>query len=119
MEDSIVTTGEIIGVDIYLIENEYLSAALKIEINGDVFLFGGRDLFASPATGEVNFFGQFLLRCLQVTGVDKASEMVEKLIKVRLNESYISGICAAHNDYWFYPGQDFVLIEKGTNAANE
>jgi len=115
MESSIITTGEIVGVEIYKVENEYLSAALKIEINGDVFLFGGRDLFSSSATSEVNFFGHFILRCLQVTGVGEASKMVEKLIKVRLNESYISGICAAHNDDWFYPGQEFIELEKGVD----
>lgn len=119
MEDSIVTTGEIVGVEIYLVENEYLSAALKIEISGDVFLFGGRDLFASPATGEVNFFGQFILRCLQICGVDQASAMVEQLVKVRLADSYLSGICSVHNDDWFYPGQDFILMEKGSDAENE
>lgn len=58
-----------------------LSASMEIKINEDYFVFGGTSLFCSIPNQGSDFFGHFVLRCMETVGVTTTREMEGEMIK--------------------------------------
>jgi hypothetical protein len=90
------------------IEGGALSAALILSMNGTIWEFGGRFLFASiPGQQTADLTSYFILRCMQVCKVTTSSAIQGELLKVRLENETIHSIASLDSEQYFYPPTEF------------
>lgn len=96
-----------------------LSASMEIKVNDDYYVFGGPSLFCSIPNEGSDFFGHFVLRCMEIAGVKTTREMEGEMIKAIINDGKVYAISSLRNDNFFSPTEEFELIEKGDDADDE
>ena len=93
----------IVDARIELIEDEYLTASLKLEIEGAVYSFGGKELFLSPVNDSSFFFTHFISSLMRTVAVTSFFQLLGKMVKVEMQQDQVIGIAGKKSDYFFYP----------------
>jgi len=104
--------GEVTDFEIYIFDNNLMTASLELKILDDFLEFGGKKLFSSVPNQGPNLVGHFIMRCFQTIGVDKTRDMEGELVKVKMDGSEIIGISSLRNDDYFYPVPEFEQLFK-------
>lgn len=74
--------------------------------------FGGFALY-SPAFPKIDLTGLFITMCMEIAGVNNLLDIVEKPIRVKLDEGgKIIEIGHFLEDRWFNPKYEFEQLEK-------
>jgi hypothetical protein len=106
-----ITNAKIINV---LLSNEYcgcLTACITVDRGGFQQDFGGYTLYI-PERGfdpkqKADVTGHFIWRVLKIADASDWSELVGKLIRVKIEDGSISSIGHFLKDDWFCPKIDF------------
>jgi hypothetical protein len=96
-----------------------LSASIEVKINEEYYVFGGPSMFISMPNQGSDFFGHFVMRCMQTVGVKTTREMEGEMIKVIINDGKVYAICSLRNDNFFSPVEEFEQLEKGVHNNDE
>lgn len=105
------TIGEAIG-------SVALSASMEIKVNEDYFVFGGPEAFLSIPNQGTDFFGHFVMRCMQTVGVTSTREMEGELIKVIILDGKVMAIASLKDDVFFNPLTEFPLVKKSSHETS-
>ncbi|MCE7065802.1 hypothetical protein [Dyadobacter sp. CY326] len=89
-----------------------LSASIEIKINENYYVFGGPTAFLSIPNQGVDFFGHFVMRCMQAVGVTNTRDMEGELVKVIISDAKVVAISSLRNDAFFSPFTEFALIDE-------
>ena len=86
-----------------------LSAWLNLDYGGGSHQgFGGWMLYRDLTTDKGNFGGHFILRCIEIGGVEDWEQLPGKTIRVRIgSDGLIKSIGHIVKDDWFMPAEDF------------
>lgn len=98
----------VITFEIYIVDNEALSAQLVLDVDGKPHIFGGKDMF-SFWLGDYDFMGHFSRRCMEITQSKSTIEMIGKLIEVVLLDGII--VTIANDVDSFTPLHDIGLMK--------
>ena len=92
----------IVDARIELVEDEYLTVSLKLEIEGAIYSFGGKQLFLSPVNDSSFFFTHFISCLMRTVAVTSFYQLLGKIVKVEIQENQVVGIAGLNSDYFFY-----------------
>ena len=118
---------EIIDFEIHVIDDTSLeeaagsvalSASMEIKVNEDYYVFGGPEAFLSIPNQGTDFFGHFVMRCMQAVGVSTTREMEGELIKVIVDDQKVIAISSLKDDAFFSPFTEFPLLKKSSQETS-
>jgi len=119
---------EIIDFEIHVIDDAMLeeaigavalSASIEVKIDEDYFVFGGPEMFLSVPNQGADFFGHFVMRCMQAVGVSTTREMEGELIKVVITDGKVVAISSLSNDNFFNPIIEFPVILSSSHETSK
>lgn len=88
-----------------------LSAWLHLEFgDSSAQSFGGYVLYHVKQRG--NYAGLFILRCLEVVGVNNWEALRGKTVRVKIDSGHIVSIGNILTDEWFTPHEEFEALRK-------
>jgi len=97
----------------------FLSVWLGLSYGGGGQGFGGyvlgaktNDGIKADAANREGFAALFIVRVMEIAGVDDWSELVGKTIRAESNSSNVRGIGHILKDDWFYPEEEFKRIQQ-------
>ena len=116
-----ITNAVITSASILIDSHSCLTAWLFVEHGGGSQGFGGYALhlpnhFRHHAH-ESAYCGQFLIRCLEVAGVDGWDKLAGKAIRIKADHSKIHAIGHIIKDDWFCPSEEFKQMEAVPNKT--
>lgn len=95
-----------------------LSAWLGLDYGGSGQSFGGYTLYLPESfkhhSGNINYAGHFIFRCLEIAEVNEWNKLVGKTIRVRKQDKFGSIEAIGHivKDDWFDPKKDFEAFKE-------
>jgi hypothetical protein len=119
-----IVNATIIDAEIKLDREVFLSVWLTLDYGGAVQGFGGfvlggvADAKAGEHANQPNLAAEFIVRCLEIGGVDQFSKLVGRNIRVNRNyagfNTTIVAIGHITKDIWFNPTETFKSWKAGT-----
>jgi hypothetical protein len=109
----------IMGAKLTTADHGILSGWLNLDYGGMNQAFGGYQLYLPSGSkfhsGQANYAGHFIWRCMEIAGVTEWSELRGKTIRVR--QEHVGVIAIGHiiKDDWFDPSADFKEMEARKN----
>lgn len=124
LSDYEIVNARIDSARIQMDREVFLSAWLGLDYGGSGQGFGGYVLGGSTTGGvraaaanKKPYAALFIVRCMEIAGVDSWDKMVGKVIRVEHNHSDVRRIGHALKDDWFCPKEEFSKINHKEDAA--
>ncbi len=100
-------------------ERGLLTAWLTLDYGGAGQAFGGYALYLPQSFSHhedsklgPNFGGHFIMRCMEVAGVEEWSKLPGKTVRVRHEWTKVHAIGHIVKDDWFCPSDDFEQMNR-------